>query len=334
MDTHSPKNLSYPQAYWDAAGAFQRSRAFLSAVELGLFAALGAQERSSDEVAEALGTDRRATDRLMTALAATGILEKRGGRFAHTPEGRRFLLPDSPEYLAGLMHQVNLWESWSTLTAAVRAGTSVVRENRRADAEKTEAFIAAMHDRARRAADGLVTRLDLREVRRVLDVGGGSGAYAAAFVRAGEATRATVFDLPEVLPLTRRFLDMEGASERVDTVGGDYLQDPLPPGFDLVLLSAILHSNGAEENQLLIRKCAAALRPGGWLVIQEFFMDEDRGGPARAALFALNMLVGTERGDTYTVGEVTGWMEAAGFTGMTRMETGPETAALVGRKEH
>jgi len=333
MDKSPPVNGSpFPRAYWEAGAAFQRSRAFLTAVELGLFAALGTHEKTSATVAAALGTDPRATDRLMNALAATGFIRKHGSAFANRPEGRRFLVPGSPEYLGGLMHQVHLWESWSTLTEAVRKGTSVYEGAATRQEDWSEAFISAMHDRARRAAPGVVALVGVEGVRRVLDVGGGSGAYSACFAKAGPGIRATVFDLPDVLPITRRFLALEGAESLVDTVGGDYLEDPLPMGYDLVLLSAILHSLDAHGCSLLIGKCAGALNAGGRLVVQEFFMDEGRTGPPRAALFALNMLVGTERGDTYTAGEVRAWMEAAGLSGIERRETGPDTAILVGRK--
>lgn len=325
-------NNSYPMVYWDAASAFQRSRAFLTAVELGLFASLGTSEKTSAAVAAELGTDARATDRLMNALASAGFILKKGGAFANGPDGKRFLVPQSPEYLGGLMHQVNLWESWSTLTEAVRRGTSVYEKAATRQADWSESFISAMHDRARRIAPGAVALVGIEGVQKMLDVGGGSGAYSASFVKAGPGIRATVFDLPEVLPITRRFLDLEGVLDRVDTAGGDYLEDPLPSGYDLVLLSAILHSLAPEECRLLIGKCASALNAGGRLVVQEFFMDEGRTGPPRAALFALNMLVGTEQGDTYTAGEVRAWMEAAGLSNVERRETGPDTAILVGRK--
>lgn len=327
-----PNNSPYPQTYWEIAGSFQRSRAFLTAVELGLFSALGDGEKTSQSVASAIGADPRATDRLMNALAAADLLEKREDLFANTPEGRQFLVPGSPDYLAGLMHQVHLWDSWSTLTEAVRKGGSVFLEPPTRGEDWSEAFISAMHDRARRAAPGLVGLVDLSGVARVLDVGGGSGAYAAAFAKARDGIRATVFDLPDVLPITRRFLEREGAQDRVDTAAGDYLEDPLPAGFDLALLLAILHSNSPEENQLLIRKCAGALNPGGRLIVQEFFMAEDRTGPPHSALFALNMLVGTDRGDTYTMEEVKAWMKSAGFTEFERRETGPITAILIGSK--
>ena len=125
-------------------------------------------------------------------------------------------------------------------------------------------------------------------------------------------------------------MQAEGLSAAVEVVAGDYRRDPIGAGYDLVFLSAIIHSNSVEQNQLLFRKAAAALAPGGRLVVQDFLMEEDRSGPAQAALFALNMLVGTESGDTYTESEVRTWMAEAGFHGMTRLDTPAGTNIVIG----
>jgi SAM-dependent methyltransferase len=117
----------------------------------------------------------------------------------------------------------------------------------------------------------------------------------------------------------------------VSTVAGDYLRDDLGGGFDVVFLSAIIHSNSAGENAELIRKCARALRPGGCVVVQDFIMDEERVAPSHGAFFALNMLVGTEAGDTYTESEVSAWMIAAGLSGVSRQGTPFGTSQIVGR---
>jgi ubiquinone/menaquinone biosynthesis C-methylase UbiE len=170
--------------------------------------------------------------------------------------------------------------------------------------------------------------MNLREGMRVLDVGGGSGAFAVAFVRAVRGLTATVFDLPEVLPLTERYVSAEGLLERVALVAGDYTADELPAGYDLVFLSAIIHSNSAEENRALLRKCARSLTPRGALVVQDFIMDESRTDPPAGAFFALNMLVGTAAGDTYRESEIRHWMQEAGLTDIVKIETPFGTAQV------
>jgi SAM-dependent methyltransferase len=235
--------------------------------------------------------------------------------------------------MAGLLHTVHLWDTWSTLTEAVRLGRAPAnREVNDRGENWLQAFIAAMHDRASKHAPTVVAQIDLSGVSQVLDVGGGSGAYAMAFVRAGADIRATVFDLSNVLPLTRMYIEREGLSNMVDTVAGDYLSDDLAGGYDLVFLSAIVHSNSNEQNKLLIKKCARALRPGGRVIVQDFIMDEGRTSPSHGAFFALNMLVGTDAGDTYTESEVRVWMKEAGLSEIMRKETPFGATQIIGRK--
>ena len=327
MDTLSPDKISA------LAAGFQRSRVLLTAYELEVFTALGEDCRSSDEVAQTLETNERATDRLMNALCAMDLLEKKDGRFSNTPLSLKFLVKGRPEFMAGLMHTAHLWDTWSTLTEAVRHGRSVVARPIDERGEGwLDAFIAAMHSRAVMQGQALASLLDLSGVSRVLDVGGGSGAYAMAFVRAKEGLSATVFDLPNVVPLTGKYIEQEGLSGRIDTVVGDYSVDDFGSGFDLVFLSAIVHINAYEENLALIRKCAAALNPQGQVVVQDFIMDEDRTGPAFGALFALNMLVGTASGDTYSESEIRTWMEEAGLSDIARKDTAFGTTLMTGRK--
>jgi len=195
-----------------------------------------------------------------------------------------------------------------------------------------QAFIAAMHWRACQHAPGVVASLDLGGVSRVLDVGGGSGAYAMEFARAKPGSTAVVFDLPNVLPLTAEYLRRADLQDRVALVAGDYNRDDLGGSFDLVFLSAIIHSNSPEGNRELIRKGAAALNPAGQLVVQDFIVQEDRTGAPFAVMLALNMLVGTETGDTYTESEVRQWMAEAGLSRVTRTDTSFGTSLIVGRR--
>ncbi len=317
----------------EMANAFQRSRVLLTAYELGLFTVVNDEWKTSAEVAQALETEPRATDRLMNALTALGLLEKRDARFTNSPAAATFLVKGRPEYMAGLAHTAHLWQTWSGLTAAVRTGTGTAGDevNERGD-EWLRAFIGAMHWRAQQMADPIVRLLDLEGVSRVLDVGGGSGAFSMAFVRAGAGIHAVVFDLPNVVALTRNYVASAGYAAQISTITGDYRTDELPGGFDLVFLSAIVHANSFDENRRLIRKCANAVVPGGQVVVLDQIMNEDRTAPLPAAMFALNMLVGTGGGDTYTESEVRGWMEEVGLSNVTRKDTAFNNALVVGRK--
>ncbi|MFA4915953.1 MAG: methyltransferase [Syntrophales bacterium] len=317
----------------DMALAFQGSRVLLTAYELGIFTALGEMERSGEEVAKIIKTESRATDRLLNALCALGLVKKKNGRFSNTPLALRFLVKGKPDYMAGLMHYAHLWDAWSSLTQAVRKGRSVTTRptNERGD-KWLKSFIAAMHERAVRHAHAVVGMIDLSHVSQILDVGGGSGAYTMAFVQAKKGIRATVFDLPNVIPLTQKYISEAGISDKVETVIGDYNIDSFGRDFDLIFLSAIIHSNSPEQNQVLMDKIYYALNPGGQLVIQDFIMDEDRTTPPFGALFALNMLVGTEAGDTYTEREIRVWMQETGLSNIYRKDTEIGTTLIIGEK--
>jgi SAM-dependent methyltransferase len=309
--------------------AFQKSRIFLTAYEMEIFTVLGDEEKTSKEISEAIVADQRGTDRLLNALCALTVLTKSGDKYKNSPDAARYLVKGKPSYRAGLMHTVHLWNTWDTLTDAVRKGGMVrQRPVEGRDEEWFTGFIAAMHGRAAQEAPALVGRLDLSGVSRVLDVGGGSGAFSMAFVRASESIRATVFDLPNVVSLTQGYIEKEGLGHRIDTVGGDYNKDQLPSGYDLVFLSAIIHSNSPAQNQALFAKISDALNPGGKLVVSDFIMNDDRTSPPFGALFALNMIVNTPGGDTYTESEVRSWMKAAGIAFMERND-----GVMIGKKD-
>ncbi|MEW6753150.1 MAG: methyltransferase [Candidatus Latescibacterota bacterium] len=306
--------MSTAERIWEMARAFQPSRVLLTAVELGVFGILGGQAVESAAVAARMGTDRRGTDRLLNALAALGLLAKEGTRFRNAPDTLAALVPGQPGYIGGALgHVVNLWHTWSTLTDAVRAGTSVYRRDPQAAPEATRSFIAAMHTIATGQAQRVVAQLDLERVRRVLDVGGGSGAYAIELCRARPDLEAVVYDRPEVVPLMAQYVAEAGLSPRIRAVTGDFNRDELPSGFDLVFMSQILHSNSPAENGRLMAQARRALEPGGQVVVQEFVPDEGRTSPVPPVLFALNMLVATAAGDTYTESEIGAWLTAADF---------------------
>lgn len=317
-----------------AVSGFRQSRIILTAVELGVFTVLGDGARSSAATAAALDTEPRATDRLMNALVAIGLLRKTGGVFSNTELAARHLVRGTQGYMGNIEHSMHLWDFWTHLTEAVRTGTVTdrVRLVERGE-EWREAFMAAMHYRARTQAPADVNLIDFHDAARVLDVGGGTGAYAMAMMQVKRDLTATVFDLPDIVPITRRYVREAGFASRIDTVAGDYLTDPLPGGYDIVFLSAIVHSNSDGENARLIRNCADACNPGGCVIVQDFIMDDDRVTPAGGALFAINMLVATDAGDTFTESEVRAWMAGAGLTAIERRDTPSGAAQVLGRKE-
>lgn len=308
-----------------AIRSFQESRVFLTALELDVFTAVG-EGAEAARVAQAIGADARATEMLLNALASLGALEKRQGIFSCTTESRAF----GPGR-TGLMHTVHLWESWSTLTDCVRAGTTRRRPGAGAhDGSWTEAFIEAMHARAKTTAAQVVQVVGTEGVRRLLDVGGGPGTFSLAFALAAPELHAEVLDLDPVVAIAQRHIREAGLSDRVRVRVGDLRTDGLGEGYDLVLVSAICHMLDEDENRDLLRRCSKALAPRGRIVIREFILDSDRAGPSFSTLFALNMLVGTRRGNCYTEAEYRQWLLDSGCDQVLRPDPGGEL--IIGRR--
>jgi (2Fe-2S) ferredoxin/SAM-dependent methyltransferase len=302
---------------------YMPSRVLLTALELDLFTAVARAPAPATAAALAgrLGTDPRATGTLLDALVALGLLAKRDGGYSNAAGAARYLVAGAPDDAStALRHNVSLWATWSTLTDVVRQGRPLPREEMHARGEDwTVPFIAAMHRNAALRAPALVRAVGTGGVRRLIDIGGGSGAYSIAFARESAELVAEVFDLASVVPIARRHAEEAGLAGRIRTRVGDLRRDAFGADHDLALLSAICHMLGPDEIRDLLRRIFAALAPGGRLAIQDHVMAEDRTSPRAGALFAINMLVGTPQGGTYTEGEYRGWLEEAGFAEIRRL---------------
>lgn len=294
---------------------YQESRAILTAVELDLFTAVGTGA-SAAEAAATAGSDPRATEMLLNALVAIGLLTKDGDRFENAPVSVRFLVSGArDDWRQALMHTVNQWDRWSTLTECVRNGSAVLSRGELPErGDWTASFIAAMDRNAAERAPLVVQAIGTGGVRRMLDVGGGSGAYSIAFARAEVNLQAELLDLETVLPIAQRHIENANLQDRIRLRAGDLRTNDLGSGYDLALVSAICHMLSPEENADLLRRCHLALAPQGRLVIQDFILDASKASPKIGALFALNMLVATEGGSSYSEDEYTTWMTAAGFS--------------------
>ena len=310
-----------PTTIREFAASFQKSRILLSGYELDIFTTIDESGATNKHIANTLQLDEHACDRLLNALVSLGFLAKQNQLFFDTTDSFTFLSKKSSNYLSGLMHTNRLWKSWSNLTQVVKTGNSAhpADINERGE-EWLFSFINAMHDRAKKQVPQQLANIDLSEIKSLLDVGGGSGAFSMEFVTKKPEIEATVFDLPNVISITQRFIDQEGYSTKIKTHTGDYTKDDLPKGFDLVFLSAIIHSNPLDINQELIHKCFNSLNKNGKILIQDWIMNNERTHPTSGAIFAVNMLVGTESGDCFTEQEVTKMLQNAGFKNISRME--------------
>jgi SAM-dependent methyltransferase len=309
---------------------FLKSRVILTAATLDVFTLLDGKPATARQVAGRLRLESRGTTRLLDCLVTLGVLEKGSEGYSLTPSGEVFSSHHPDTILPMVLHLNSLWDSWSGLTETVRKGKNprraVIRER---DTKSLKAFIGAMHVVGKGLAAEIASSFEAGRFSRLLDIGGGSGTYTIAFLRRDPKMTAVLFDLKQVISMARDRLRAEGLLKRVRLAAGDFYRDELPLGCDLALLSAIIHQNSPAENLALFRKVRRALEPGGAILIRDHIMDESRTKPPAGALFALNMLVNTDGGDTYTFAEVRRGLERAGFVDVRLVRTGERMDCLV-----
>jgi SAM-dependent methyltransferase len=311
---------------------FMESRVVFTAVELGIFDLIDQRKRSLSpaEISGELKVDLRAVTRLLDCLVALEFLKKTpDGKYELSEKGSLLTSSHPSSILPMVQHQCHLWKNWSHLTEAVRQGFNPHREGTTSSPEVQRAFVQAMHVIGRTLAWDIAASYDASWAKRLLDIGCASGTYAIAFLKTYPGLKAVLFDFPEVIPYAEERIASEGLTNRVSFVAGDFYKDELPRGCDFALLSAIIHQNGPEENIELFKKIYRALEPGGRLLIRDHVMSEDRIWPPAGTIFALNMLVVTPHGDTYTFSEISRLLHEAGFEDVKLVRSGPRMDSLV-----
>lgn len=318
------------------SGGFQQAVVLNTATELELFTLLDSRGPSNaEEVAAGLGLDERATDIMLHALAGMELLEvDRQHRFANAPIADELLVRGRPLYQGDIIrHNNRLMERWACLPEVLRSGKPADIPASTDDSDRRRDFILGMANIARLSAGKVADSLELSGARRMLDVGGGPGTYSIEFCGRNDNLEAVVFDLPEVIEeITTQQVKDSGLDDRIVCRGGDYMDDDMGSGYDLVLLSNIVHSLSDDDTLRLLERCAAAMEPGGRLVLKDFLLEEDRANPPFSSVFAVNMLVGTTGGKSYTEGETRSLLSRAGLEPGAMIDISPQARILVGVK--
>ena len=296
---------------------FRRAQILLTCVELGVFEALNGRPSTAAEVAKAIGADPRGVARLLNAATALDLLEKKAERFRNIPLVETCLMPNVPGTMSrSIRLQAAFYHRWGRLAEAVRTGKRP-EENRRDEQPQTwiKDFVHGLYNMARPIAPAIAEALALAEDRplHAIDVGGCHGAYSMALAQRYPLLRATVFELPRVVPVAREIIAQAGFAERVKVQEGDFQQEGLGNGYDVALVFGVLNGEPEEGRPSLIRKVFEALNPGGQIVLRDFVLDPDRAGPPEAAIFALQMLLATEAGGLDTRDDWSEWLKSAGF---------------------
>ncbi len=288
------------------------------ALSEGLFDLLNVSPATVQTLAKKTGASMRGLRAVLNALVGLGLLKKTRDLYRLTAESAAYLVPGKPTFYGGLFdhHVRQVLPRWLQLRRAFRSGRGVEVRGRRETqahfAEFVEALFVGNYGPARRVGEHLgVARA--KQPLSVLDLGAGSGVWGIALAEQSPKVSITAVDWPLVLKVTRRVAKTHGVAERLKTIAGDLLEVAFPPGHQIVTIGHVLHSEGAARSRKLLKKAFAALAPGGTVVIGEFIPNEDRTGPAHPLLFAVNMLVHNDTGDTFTVSEISSWLREAGF---------------------
>ena len=304
-----------PDEILEMARAFQPACVLAAAADLELFDYLVERPLRAADLAEKLGADRRGVAVLLDALAAIGLLVKDRDRYALPPDGTSILTTRGQRSVAAMMqHQANCLRRWAEIARTVKSGRPAERApSIRGEEADEAAFIGAMDNISAPIAGPLVAEVGPPTFRHLLDLGGASGTWTIAFLRSRPDATATIFDLPHVIPMAERRIRSAELSDRVFFVAGDFERDELPTGADLAWVSAIIHQNSREQNRRLFGSIFHALTAGGQILIRDMIMEESRTQPVGGALFAVNMLVATESGGTYTFNEIAEDLQSVGF---------------------
>lgn len=304
-----------------AADAFTDSRTLIAGVELDLFTHLGKKPATAKEVARRAGASPEGTELLLNALTGMGLLAKSADRFRNTPLSRAYLDAASTQSITNFIWLAGQhWNDWIGLAEAVRKGRRPRKRPPPDDPVFRKRFSKALHERSFYLAPKILRPLDLRGVRTLLDLGGGAGSYAFALLVKYPGLHATIFDRPAAVKVALAEAKRADLSGQVDVIGGDLFTDGYGGPYDVIFYSNVVHIYSPQENRRILKKIKAALKPGGRLIIVEYFLDQDNAHPPDVSSFNLMMLLFTERGRCYTWKEVTGWLKAAGFSRFRRTQ--------------
>ena len=315
-DTGRPVGESRPAAELirDISWGYRPAIVLLSAIRLRIFDAVAAGPATGPELAKRLGLNGRALAIVLDALVSLGLLAKSEGRFRVDPEIADLLVKGGELYQGNILdHRYNLLGRWTDLPRVLEEGgpARVMRSGR--TPEEWREFILGMVDVAGASIDAFLEAVDLSGRSRLLDLGGGPATYSIGLCGKYPGLHAVLFDLPETIAIAREEIERHGLADRIETMPGDYLADPIGGGYDALLVSNILHSLPPGEIVSLLGKARSAMIPGGLAVVRDFHLEEERTGPLESALFAVNMLVSTEGGNCYTDSEMIEALRRAGF---------------------
>jgi precorrin-6B methylase 2 len=314
---------------------FWESSALMAAVEIGLFTAVDKGNTSIETAAKAVQISETNAERLMTACTALGLLVRDGGSFSNAPDVDRFLVEGKPSYAGPwMLFSKPRWGEWGKLTEHLQAEDSarlgMYTEFTEADAKR---YHAATYSIGMGAARRFHKQVDLSAKKKLIDIGGGSGCYCIIGAQNHPNLEAVVLDLPQVVPVTRTFIEENGVSDRVTAEACDFTADPFPDGADVAIMASNLPQYSAEIITQVVQKTFDALESGGEFHLIGEMLDDDGSGPIAPALWGLSEALSHSTGRAHSEGECKEYFAKAGFVDVDAHEFIPQTLTrITGRK--
>jgi ubiquinone/menaquinone biosynthesis C-methylase UbiE len=325
-----------PERLMELSFAYAPPLIISAGVSNKVFDSLEDSAKTREQVAEETGASARALGILMNALVGLGLLKKdRKGKYSLTPESAAFLLSKKPGTHAGFFGTIapQLISRWLHLSDIVCEGRPAVAVNQETEGTKffsqlVENIIPMSYPPAQKLGDHLKLAKAKNEIH-VLDLGAGSGIWGIALAQKSPRVRVTAVDWAGMIPTTKRITQKFGVGDRFSYVEADMLEANFGSGYDIATLGHILHSEGEDRSRRLLRKVFRALKSAGTIAIAEWLVNDDRTKPLPSLMFAVQMLVNTEKGDTFSFNEIKNWLEEAGFKKIRKLEApGPSPLVL------
>lgn len=312
-----------------------------AALEVGLFDALEGGPKTIADLSASLRCSERGLRILMNALVGLDLLAKNGDRYSLSPESAAFLVSSQPAYYGGLYRHMcsDHLPTWLHLSEAVRTGRAVRDVTKESESAKffhdfVSSLFAVNRAPAQALAQALLPTFRPATPIRVLDLAAGSGVWGITLAEKNPEVRVTAVDWEGVLPVTRKTVARFGLEDRFNFLPGDILKVDFGTRYSAAIIGHILHGLGAKDSQTLIRKVAQALAPGGTIAIAEYLVNQDRTGPPQGLNFAVNMLLFSDEGDTFSFEEISRWLADAGFENARKVESpGPSPLILATKPE-
>jgi len=322
-----------PKTLLETSGSYWETCTLHAGVKLAVFSVIGQEALTSKEIATKINADERGITRLLDALSAMNLLNKIKNKYSNTSISKNFLSQESDQYMGFMiMHHHYLMESWVNMDQAIIDGTKSRDRSSSFDEKKLECFLMGMFNMAMSIAPNLAPIINLKDCTHLLDMGGGPGTYAIHFCLNNPDLKAKVYDRSTTRPFAEKTIKKFKVSDRIKFIDGDFIQDDFiyKSEFDVAWLSHILHGEGPEGAEMIIKKAVSGLKSNGKIFIHEFIMKDEMDGPLFPALFSINMFLGTNNGQSYSEKQLFCMLDKFGIKDIKRLNfVGPTESGII-----